>query len=67
MCSWIVIGKGGNKCDLIDKRVVTKEEAIAYAEQHHMGYIETSALASTNISEAFDIVIDGKSWCWVVS
>ena len=41
--------------------MVTKEEAIAYAEQHHMGYIETSALASTNISEAFDIVIDGES------
>ena len=43
-----------------EKRVVTREEAIAYAEQHHMAYIETSALASTNISEAFDIVIDGS-------
>lgn len=39
--------------------MITKEEAVAYAEHHHMAYIETSALASTNISEAFDIVIDG--------
>jgi GTPase SAR1 family protein len=34
----------GNKKDLHDKRVVTTEEGLALAAQHHIGFIETSAL-----------------------
>ena len=38
--------------------MVSSEEAIAFAEQHEMGYLETSALNSFNIDEAFDNLID---------
>ena len=47
-----------NKIDLENERVVSSEEAIAFAEQHEMGYLETSALNSFNIDEAFDNLID---------
>ena len=38
--------------------MVSSEEAIAFAEQHEMGYLETTALNSFNIHEALDTLID---------
>ena len=49
----------GNKTDLKDKREVKKEEAAAYADQHHLAFIETSALDCTNVDIAFDRIING--------
>ena len=48
----------GNKCDLASVRTVSTEEAQAFAEQHSMGYIETSALTADNVNKAFDTIID---------
>ena len=43
----------GNKTDLKKLREVKKEEAALFAEQNEMAFIETSALDSTNVDEAF--------------
>jgi small GTP-binding protein len=41
----------GNKCDL--ERAVTREEALALADQFQLKYFETSAKESTNVDLAF--------------
>jgi small GTP-binding protein len=43
----------GNKADLQENRVVTLAEAEQFAEHHQLAYIETSALAGSNVREAF--------------
>ena len=43
----------GNKSDLEDRRDVSFEEAQEYAEKHGMAFIETSALDSSNVEQAF--------------
>lgn len=43
----------GNKNDLIDQRVVTKEDAKQLADELNFGYIETSALTGENVIHAF--------------
>jgi small GTP-binding protein len=43
----------GNKCDLLDERVVALSEATAFATRHGLDYCETSALRATNVTEAF--------------
>lgn len=43
----------GNKSDLLDRREVSRERAEAYASENGMSYIETSAIATVNIREAF--------------
>ena len=43
----------GNKCDCGDQRVVSYEEAVAWARQHGMLYVETSAKNNIKINEAF--------------
>lgn len=43
----------GNKADLQDKRVVSKENAEALAKSLNVKYLETSALDYTNIDETF--------------
>ena len=48
----------GNKSDLIDKRVVEKEEANKFSEEHNLPYIETSAKDGINIDELFDKSLD---------
>lgn len=55
----IVILLVGNKTDLKDKREVRKEDAAAYADQHQLAFIETSALDCTNVDLAFDRIITG--------
>ncbi|ERN18297.1 hypothetical protein AMTRI_Chr10g5230 [Amborella trichopoda] len=47
----------GNKCDLVDIRDVSVEEGKALAEAEGLFFMETSALDSTNVKAAFEIVI----------
>ena len=43
----------GNKCDMQDKRVVTKERGETIAREHGIRFLETSAKANINIDRAF--------------
>ncbi|KAL5968650.1 Ras-related protein [Taenia solium] len=43
----------GNKCDLRHLRTVPTQEAKAFAESAQLHFIETSALDSTNVDEAY--------------
>jgi small GTP-binding protein len=43
----------GNKADLHENRVVTLAEAEQFAEHHQLAFLETSALAGSNVREAF--------------
>ena len=43
----------GNKADMESKRVVTKEEGEAFARQHGLLFLETSAKTALNVEEAF--------------
>merc|ERR1711934_1154354 len=43
----------GNKCDDEDKRAVSKEEGEAFAKQHGLLLLETSAKTAHNVEEAF--------------
>ena len=43
----------GNKNDQEKRREVSKEEAVRYAREHDMPYIETSAKSGANVEEAF--------------
>ncbi|XP_020592511.1 ras-related protein RABA5e-like [Phalaenopsis equestris] len=47
----------GNKCDLENIRAVSVEEGKSLAEAEGLFFIETSALDSTNVKTAFEIVI----------
>ncbi|XP_073117325.1 ras-related protein RABA5e [Elaeis guineensis] len=47
----------GNKCDLANIREVSVEEGKSLAEAEGLFFIETSALDSTNVKTAFEIVI----------
>jgi len=49
----IVIMLVGNKSDLRHKRAVSTETAMAFAENNNLAFIETSALESTGVEEAF--------------
>jgi ABC-type uncharacterized transport system substrate-binding protein len=50
----------GNKSDLRHLRAVSTEEASQFAEKHGLSFIETSALESTNVEEAFQQILTGK-------
>lgn len=43
----------GNKCDISDKRQVSREKGEQLALQHSIKFMETSAKANINIEEAF--------------
>ena len=43
----------GNKCDLVDERQITINDAEVYSKQHQLKYIETSAKSGENVKEAF--------------
>ncbi|XAR58185.1 hypothetical protein NMG60_11026597 [Bertholletia excelsa] len=47
----------GNKCDLENIRDVSVEEGKSLAEAEGLFFIETSALDSTNVKTAFEIVV----------
>ncbi|XP_071140788.1 ras-related protein Rab-8A isoform X2 [Mytilus galloprovincialis] len=43
----------GNKCDMNDRRMVSKEKGEKLAIEHGIKFMETSAKASINVEEAF--------------
>ncbi len=47
----------GNKRDLRHQRQVPTEEAKAFCEKNNLFFIETSALASTNVDKAFSSIL----------
>merc|ERR1711976_869841 len=55
--SSIVIMLVGNKSDLRHLRAVSTEEAIAFAENNGIAFIETSALDSTGVESAFQRIL----------
>ena len=46
----------GNKSDLEDKRIVSKEEASKYAEEEKLEYMETSSKTGENIHKAIKLL-----------
>lgn len=50
----------GNKCDLRHLRTVPIQEAKALAESAQLHFMETSALDSTNVEEAYLFLLTGK-------
>ncbi|KAF0042319.1 hypothetical protein F2P81_005851 [Scophthalmus maximus] len=53
----IVIMLVGNKSDLRHLRAVPSDEARAFAEKNTLSFLETSALDSTNVEEAFKNIL----------
>ena len=43
----------GNKCDMEDKRAISRERGEAIARQHGIRFLETSATANINVERAF--------------
>jgi GTPase SAR1 family protein len=43
----------GNKCDLEDKRKITKEEGEELAKSYNIPYIETSAKSNICVEDSF--------------
>lgn len=51
----------GNKSDLADyQRRVNQEEVKQYAQINEVNFIETSALDSSNVENAFNMIVTGK-------
>ncbi len=48
----------GNKSDLIDQRVITKEESEKFANEKNICFFETSAKENINLKEAFNKIIE---------
>ena len=46
----------GNKCDLEDKRDVSKEQGEEMAEHYGIRFLETSAKVSNNVEQAFTLM-----------
>jgi GTPase SAR1 family protein len=46
----------GNKIDLEKQRVVTREDALAYAYQNDISYLETSAVTGHGVLNAFQML-----------
>lgn len=49
----IVIALAGNKTDLVNKRVVDREEVQAYADENGLLFKETSAKTAMNVNDIF--------------
>ena len=48
----------GNKCDLEDKRMISKERGEAIARDHRVPFLETSAKTDRNIERAFTMLAE---------
>ena len=48
----------GNKCDLIESREVTMEEAERKAQKNQYGFMETSAKDNNNVEKAFETLFE---------
>jgi small GTP-binding protein len=55
----IVVMLVGNKSDLRHRRTVPTEEAMAFAENNSLAFIETSALDASGVDEAFRQILTG--------
>ncbi|KAL4629551.1 ras-related protein Rab-11A-like [Arapaima gigas] len=53
----IVIMLVGNKSDLRHLRAVPSDEARGFAEKHGLSFLETSALDSSNVEQAFQTIL----------
>lgn len=52
----------GNKCDMEDKRKISKEQGEQLAKEYNVKFMETSAMNRTNVEKAFtEIASDIKS------
>ena len=49
----IVIALAGNKSDLAAKRMVDHDEALTYAEENGLLFMETSAKTAMNVTDIF--------------
>ena len=63
-CVFLLIG---NKIDLEDQRQVEKDEAMKYATENKMYYIETSALTKFNVNDAFEKLFECKFFFLIFS
>ena len=54
----VVINLVGNKCDQIDERLVSNEEAQAFAIKNNISYFEASASDGSNVSIVFEDLTD---------
>ncbi len=54
----------GNKSDLVENdpssREVQISDAKSFSEENKLKYIETSALSSSSVSEAFEMLVEGN-------
>ncbi|XP_033375628.1 ras-related protein Rab-44-like isoform X2 [Parus major] len=57
----IIVMLVGNKTDLAQAREVPMEEAKMFADNNGLLFVETSALDSTNVEEAFETILKGTS------
>ncbi|CAF0939856.1 unnamed protein product [Rotaria sordida] len=48
----------GNKCDLENERIISKNRAQDFAKEYNINYIETSALKNINVVEAIKLLLD---------
>ncbi|XP_028403633.1 ras-related protein Rab-3-like [Dendronephthya gigantea] len=48
----------GNKCDMKDERVVSKERGMELADQLNLEFFETSAKEDINVKEVFERLVD---------
>jgi len=58
----MVIMLTGNKSDLKHLRVIKSEDAAMFAEKHSLYFMETSALDSNHIDEAFQKLVTGENF-----
>ena len=63
-CVFLLIG---NKIDLEDQRQVEKDEAMKYATENKMYYIETSALTKFKVNDAFEKLFECKFFFLIFS
>ena len=43
----------GNKCDMLEKKVISREQGQALADEYGIKFMETSAKSNINVEEAF--------------
>jgi hypothetical protein len=51
---------GIHQNDLRHKRAVSTDDAMAFAQRNNLAFIETSALDSTGVDEAFRQILTGQ-------
>ena len=55
----IVVMLVGNKTDLVNLRSVKTQEGLSFSQKNQIGFIETSALDSSNIELTFERILTG--------